>query len=153
MKKRILLLTIIALLLPAAALAAGTVTVTLAGTRDSHRWVKFTCVGDASNGTIPATTLTTEEMRWLLEDGRYPYRLIVNNDSSWTGVTDNSDVYLKDAGGHDFLNGQGVDQLDDDTYNYIRLTQYDPIIEALIFSVANQATASGAYTVVVVFTK
>ena len=150
--KRLLIITLItALLLPAAAMAAGTVTVDTGGDKFGHRWVKFSCVGDASNGTVPATTLTAEQTRFLTELGRYPFRLIVTNAAADTSVTDNSDIYLKDAAGHDYLNAQGVDALDDDTSNYIRLTQYDPIVEPLIFTTANQATASGVWTVQIIF--
>lgn len=152
MNKRFLhVLMIAALLLPAVAMAAGTVTVTTGGTRFGHRWINFHCVGDASNGTVPATTLTAEQTLFLTEMGLYPFRLIVTNDSGDTSVTDNSDVYLKDAGGQDFLNAQGVDALDDDTRNYIRLTQFDPVISPLVFTTVNQATVSGVWDVKIIF--
>ena len=108
------------------------------------------CTGDPSDGSIPDTIINPPELRKL---GLYLYRVIIDNKAVKTSVTDNSDVYIKDSGGSDLLSGEGVDQLDDDTRNYIQLMEYEPILGALTLDVNNQATASGEYEITLILVK
>ncbi|MBW1941124.1 MAG: hypothetical protein JRI28_07150 [Deltaproteobacteria bacterium] len=89
----------------------------------------------------------------LQDMGLYLYRVIIENKSTWGTVTDNSDVYIKDSMTTDLLNGQGVDQLDDDTRNYIRVNRKDPIISTLIIDVDNQAEADGVYEIKIILAR
>ena len=113
---------------PANAFAAvGTVTVTqdqifLANGVQTQRVILLTCVGSVSGGDVPATTLSSAALNLGKLAGWRIIRFIVENDSGDTNVTDDSDIYLKDSGGTDHLLGQGVDALDDDTRNYVRLS-------------------------------
>ena len=135
---------------------AGTVTVSSdkiqnVDGRSSVRTVILACVGDSVNGSIPDTTLNVAAGLSRPLTGWYPVRVKIKNAAADANVTDNSDVYLKDSDGIDFLGGQGVDQLDDSTTNYIRLNNYDPLHEDPILDVDNQSGASGAYTITFVF--
>jgi len=144
MKKRMLLTGMILLLMATSSWGAGTVTGQTAITTVGNNVYKIvlSCTGDSGDGTIPDTTLVD-----FSKYGLYVYRVIIENLAADANVTADSDVYLKDADGTDLLGGQGVDQLDDSTRNYITLTDVEPSLGALVFSVANQATVSGVWTV------
>jgi len=146
--RQIFLTLLILFFTVASALADGTAPqVSTVLSRDMLQ-ITFTVTGDASTGAI--SDQDTTDGRII---GMYLYRVIVENDSGDTSVTDNSDVYILDAGGTDLLNGKGVDQLDDDTRNYIRPCRHDPITGALTLDVNSQATASGVYIVTLIFAK
>ena len=117
------------------------------------RVVSFVCVGDSTDGTIPDTAINADNLVLGNLAGWFLYRMVVENDAGDTGVTDDSDVYIKDAGGSDLLNGQGVDQLDDDTRNYIRLCRHDPVSGTLTLDVDNQDVHSGEYTITLILAK
>jgi hypothetical protein len=154
--KKILRFLVVSLLLicPSIGLAAvGTVTQTPLIISDSMREIVFVCIGGTGGetGTIPDTTTDATNTSFIV--GWYPYRIVIENLAADSSVDNNADVYLKDAWGNDVLGGQGVDQLDDNTKNYIRLSQYDAIVGALTLSVANQTQASGKWTITVIFVK
>ena len=104
--------------------------------------ITLRCIGNISDTIIRPSGM--ERM------GLFLYRVVIENKSTWGTVTDDSDVYIKDAMGTDLLNGQGVDALDDDTRNYIRLCRKDPIISSLILDVDNQAEAAGEFEITLI---
>lgn len=147
-------------IVPTCAMGAGTVTAEVNKISNNVRTIVLTCTGDSSDGTIPDTS--TDDMvdtdgdtvhASSFIEGFFLFRVVVENDSGDTDVTDDSDVYIKHADGTDMLDGDGVDQLDDDTVNYIRLYEYDPVLDAITLDVDNQATASGVYTITLVFVR
>ena len=155
MKKLLTLLILLAVpLIAGSVFAAGTVTVTkdvtrYVGSKPSVRTIVLTCVGDATNGSIPDTTLYNITGMSKPLPGWYLLRVRVKSLTADADVSDNADVYIKEDG-TDLLNGQGVDQLDNATNNYIRLTAYDPIAENPVLDVDNQSEASGEYTVTLI---
>ena len=101
-------------------------------------------------GNISDTIINPTDLQYM---GLYLYRVIVENKSTWGTVTGDSDVYIKDSMGTDLLNGQGVDALDDDTRNYIRVNRKDPIISTLILDVDNQAEAAGVFEIKIILAR
>lgn len=133
------------------ALAAGTVTQALTKKGLFMRILVFTCTGDSSDGSISDTD-TTGVITGKIE-GFYLYRIIIENTTSQTDTDDDADVYIKDADGTDLLNGQGVDGLDKDVTNYIRLYRKDPVLGTLTLDVDNQSQVSAVYTITLIFAK
>lgn len=135
----------------------GTCVVTHAFTRSSGpdgnevRSLTFTVVGDVTTGAITDQTISASDFAFVR--GWYAYRVVITNVAADTNVTADSDVYILHTDGTDLMAGQGVDQLDDSTVNYIRLTQTDPIVSPLVLDVNAQATASGQYTVTLIVVK
>ena len=113
----------------------------------------FTCTGDSVDGSVPNSPARGKAS--MFRDYPWLVRVIVENLTTQTDVTANSDVYLynKSASGADLLAGDGVDQLDSDTLNYIRLSNYEPMPKQIWLGVSNQSEASGQYTVTLVLSK
>lgn len=156
MKKIFLLSLIFAFFAVGQCFAAGSCTISYGDMTKYTAEIIWTCTGDASDGTIPDTSSGSHSSRF--REFPYAYRAWVENLSTDTDCTDNSDVYLytTDSSGtkaNDILNGQGVDQLDADTVNYIRLNQYDEIHGPVILDVNNQAEVSAVYRVTLVISK
>lgn len=158
MKKLLILFLMLALILPAVSMAAGTVVVSMERVDANTRRITFTCTGDAANGTIPATSTdscttaagTAQDISAFLE-GFYLYRMWNINLVADVACTATSDVYLKSNDGDgsaDHLSGDGVDQLDTDTTNYKRLSNYDLITGPVTYSVANQAAVGAQWSTV-----
>lgn len=156
MKRLLIILTMI-LFMPAvlwAANASVTQTINPIKTRtDDVIGIEytFTCTGDDATGAISNTDFGT-----LLSEieGMYLYRMIVTNTTAQADVTDDSDIYIKTDLGNDLLNGQGVDQLDKDAENYVRLTYYPIITDdmgTLYLDVDNNSGASSVYTITLIF--
>jgi len=132
--------------------AAGSCTVTKGNHTELTAEIIWECIGDSSDGSIPNTSAVEYSSMFT----KYPYTiaLVVENLAASANVTTDSDVYLddKETGGADILEGDGVDQLDDSTRNFVRLTP-NPLPQQVWLRVANQAVASGAYTVILTITK
>jgi hypothetical protein len=159
--KSLLFILMVAVIVSSAVVsfAAGTVTATVEKFDINAITVIFTCTGDAVNGTVPDTLTnavsingTSTNIDRLIRDF-FLYRVVVTNSTAQTDTDDNCDVYFKDANGVDFMNGQGVDQLDHDTTNYLRMNQYDPVVGTMTLSTANQAQASAVWTIKLFFAK
>lgn len=137
------------LFLASSAFGAGTVTKAMTKFNNSMWVLEFTCIGDSSNGSIP-DTVTSDLSNYQF----YIYRVIIESKAADANVTNDSDVYIKDAYGTDLLSAGGVDQLDDSTINYIKLTNGgEPVVSTLTLSVSNQSSASGKYYVRVILIK
>lgn len=145
MRKLLLALTIF-LALAGNVLAAGSCEVTVGYVTQKTAEIIWTCTGDAADGSIPNTSAGHISSLFV----KFPYTLavVIENLAADANVTANSDVYLydKSSGGADLLEGYGVDQLDDSTRNYVRLSPA-PLPQQVWLGVANQAGASGVYTV------
>ena len=96
MKKILALAAIVLLLLPGMAVAAGSCTATTTGTRQNVIVVTWTCVGDASNGSYPATASSVGVRGWLYAADTIP---------GTTQPTDNWDATITDANGYDLMTG------------------------------------------------
>ena len=149
MKKRLLLIIMAAMFfITSSALAAGTVTQVLTPiSKDMYKLV-FTCTGDASDGSIPDTDTTDGRIY-----GMYLYRIVIVNTSSQTDTDDDADVYILDSNDTDLLNAQGVDKLDKDVANYIRINRKDPVLGTLTLDVDNQSQTSAVYTITLILAK
>jgi len=148
MKKRLFLVILGILFMVSNVWAAGTAPQSFSWITPNMAQLVFTCTGDAADGTIPDTDTTDGRIY-----GLYLYRVIVKNTTTQTDCTDDSDVYILDEGAVDLLNGQGVDTLDKDAENYIRLYRKDPVIGPLTLDVNAQAEVSAVYTVTVILAR
>lgn len=101
--------------------------------------VTLTIVGDSSDGSVPDTDLATKISGYLLA---------LETDPGATAPTDNYDVTLEDANGHDVLEGVGADR---DTANtekvrvvYSGTAVHPPVSigDTLTLKVANQSVSS-----------
>jgi len=150
MKKIILLALGVLAIMVSWAFSAGTVTVSSDSiTRDkTMRVMKITCVGAINDTNLLPTTAG---MSGTLV-GWFPWNLIVENESGTT-PTANSDVYLRDTGDNDLLDGLGVDQLDNNTRNDIEIHSCDPIVDTPYLDVDNQSGTTAVYTITLIFVK
>jgi hypothetical protein len=146
------LIVLIMVLFAANAFAAGSCTVSKGNQTDETAEIIWECTGDSSNGSIPNTSAGKYSSLFT----KYPYTLSITIESlaADANVTDDSDVYFydKSSSGADLLEGDGVDQLDDSTRNFVRLTP-NPLPKQIWLGVANQSGASGIYKVILTITK
>lgn len=110
--KRISLILACLFLIPSIVLADGTVTVTQKRIQiaDCHpaieiRQLIFTCIGDAVNGSIPDTTISTDNLKfirgWCLKKVEaYQTTVGVGADA------DEASIFILDAGGMDLLGSE-----------------------------------------------
>ena len=156
--KKILTLTIITLLaLSMNVFAAGECVVTskeISGQYADEVGIElaYICTGDSVNGSIPDTSVPTDIINKIR--GMYLYRLITQNTSAQADVSDNSDVYFKTEMGNDLLNGDGVDALDKDVENYVKLSSVEFMVDAMgtpYLDVDNNSGASCVYTITLIF--
>lgn len=96
MKRMMILAAIVLLLLPSVAVAAGTCTATSTTTRQNVIVITWTCVGDASNGSFPATASNVGVRGWLFAVDTIP---------GTTNPTDDWDATLTDANSYDLMGG------------------------------------------------
>lgn len=145
--KKILFIIMVSILAFTNAYADGSCTVARGLITNETAEIIWTCTGDAVNGSIPNWPAGSI-LSGLVT--KYPYTIAVTieNLSTDADVTDNSDVYLydKSSGGADLFEGDGVDQLDDNTRNFVRLTP-NPLPRNVWLGVSDQSAASGVYTV------
>jgi len=158
--KKFFVYLFLALFVAVPAFAAGTVTLSSdkihkISQDESIRVVTFACVGDDSDGSIPDTTISKANFSGLARPfhGWYLYRAIIHNSTTQTDCDNNSDVYLKDSGADDYLGGQGVDQLDADTYNKITINTVEAFYDNPILDVDNQSAVEAEYSIKFVLVK
>jgi hypothetical protein len=134
------------------AMAAGSCTVSAGNRTDLTAEIIWACTGDAVDGTVPNTSAGAFSS--LFRTFPYTLAITVENLATEANVTDNSDIYLYDkaADGADLLESDGVDQLDNATRNFVRLTP-NPLPRQVWLGVANQAVASGKFYVTLTITK
>lgn len=146
--RRIVLCLVVALLALTAPLgAAGTVTQTHA-TTGNIRKVVFTCTGDASDGSFPATAISR----------KFEGRLIqLITDPGTTAPTDNYDITLVDGNGLDVLQGVGANR---DTANteaaaiVFSGTSINPVVDesdTLTLTIAGSTVNSATLTITLIY--
>ena len=96
MKRMMILAAIVLLLLPSVAVAAGSCAATSTTTRQNVVVITWTCVGDASNGSFPATAANVGVRGWLFAVDTVP---------GTTQPTDNWDATLTNADSYDLMGG------------------------------------------------
>lgn len=113
----------------------------------SVREVVISCVGDASNGTIPDTDLTalTGYTNGSIKGWGF---WLVETMFGATAPTDLSDLYLKTEDGNDLLAGAGVNMIKAAANAAIwPLIPVVPIGAKLTIDVDNQAVVSATYKI------
>ena len=148
MKKWFSIIAVLALVMVAVdAFAAGSVTVTKAWeARDKSAIVyKLACVGDAANGSVPATTISDAGVLPYYNAGYVLYEV-------WTitpGASnpDAADVSIADALGEVLFSQTGVISAVVSTKTEGTVTKYRTVNSNLVVTVANQATASATWDI------
>jgi hypothetical protein len=149
MKKFICILALL-LIVPAFAMAAGTVTVTqdYISADGSVLVIKLACVGDAANGSVPNTTIAAADVAGgMIYDyqkmGFYFYEI-------WTvaGTTtapDAADITVNDATGAELFDEDSVLAASGTTEGTV--DKYRAVTSLLTVVTANQGTASATWDV------
>lgn len=119
--------------------------------------VKFVCTGDSTNGTLPTQTFSSSAMS-LIQWTNYLYTTTAYPTSGGT-APDAADVAVL-MNGEDLLGGKGVNLLHATaTYTtfpystFMSTYRYPMIINALTWTLANQATNSANFTVEFIFVR
>jgi len=164
-----LILIAICLLLPGVALAAGDVVQTAADVSSHVRTLIFTCTGDSGDGSIPDTVTNTANTAYI--QGWYLY--MVDAFPTSGGVApDAASVTIFDANGLDLLGSENSGITEYAGLNLIHAASprrclpnvhlnrgnthaaFSPAINgALTLQVADQATHSAEYTLVLTFVR
>jgi len=169
MKKLFLIAALVAaLVLPAELWAAGSCSQALSriGYQGMMKTVTFACTGDASDGSIPDTAISTANMAEL--GGMYLYQVRAWPTAGGT-APDAADVFILDAHSEDYLgSADGGTTAGTRGANLIHATlpksarpysyfmsadHYFPVTSTLTLRVANQATHSANYTLELVFVR
>lgn len=145
--KVLFLALVLSLIVSGSVLADGTVTETVTKyLRGDSRYVEvlFTCVGDASDGTIPDTAMSFSAKGWYL------YNVEVDPGAT---APDAADVLIKNAAGRDLLDGLGTNLIHATATQSLSdsMPFFELITGALTLDVDNQATVSATYTVKLTF--
>lgn len=154
MKKKIVILALLALLIPSVLFAAGTVTQRLDGIGRDMWKLTFTCTGDSSDGSFPATDISATNMAYL--EGKYLVKVTTNPGT--TAPTDNYDITITDANGVDIMGGTLANR---DTSNseealpYIGGVAYGPtpIPGTLTLNITNNSVNSAGIVVELIFSR
>lgn len=152
--KKLGLISIILLMLMVAtpSYAAEDCTVSVGNWTDLTAEIVWECTCGAADAAINNTS-AGKYSSWFK---KYPYTLsiVIENLAADTNVTDDSDIYLydKSSGGADLLEGDGVDQLDDSSRNFVRLTP-NPLPQQVWMGMENNAVNSGEFKIVLTIAK
>lgn len=165
MKRLFALIVCLVLLIPAVSFAAGTVTITRASIVPKFvEQIIFTCTGDASNGSIPNTSITQQDLAKV--QGMYLYCVTAYPTSGGT-APDAADVFILNQDSEDLLGsadnttaGNGLNLIHATLSRttlprlYLPAVNFYPMAYGLLtLQVSNQGTASANYTVVLTFVK
>lgn len=103
MKRLTAFLAVCLMLLPLLAWGAGSVTVTTENILGQEiRLIKFAWTGDSSDGSVPATTLTTTQAQFV----QGYYLCGAQTDPGGTSPTSNYDITITDSGSNDLMGGE-----------------------------------------------
>lgn len=164
MKKTFTAIILAVMLMASTAYAAGSCTETVADYTGGNVVVALACTGDAANGSIPNTALSSATM--ALIQGKYRLVSVSAYPTSGGTAPDAADVYILDAEGEDLLGSADNGTTAGKGANLIHATlkkttlpysyhssayYYPPVTSALTLKVSNQATASANYTIKLVF--
>lgn len=128
-------------------------------TATEHPWgdidVTFVCTGDADNGSVPTLTVDADTMG-KITGKLYFFNVLVYPTSGGT-APDAADITVN-MRGQDLLGAKGVNLIHatatQDTAPYSAFMtsyRYPSVIDTITVAVANQATASANYTIVLQF--
>lgn len=162
--KRIIGLVLAILLISSTCFAAGSVTQQAVKVGPGRMNIILTCTGDADNGSIPATDLKAEYIK-MLKDGNYALIDVIALPTPGGTAPDAADVTVKaknyktysstvaPAVARDLLGGAGVNLIHATNEQSIGagMPVYETVNGDLTVSVANQATNSAHYTLILVF--
>lgn len=98
--KKIIAAILCLILFGGPAYGAGTCTESVSTYNDGDWMITFTCTGDATNGTFPATTTSFRGQ----DINGYVYMVIT--DPGTTAPTDDYDITLTDSNGIDIMGGE-----------------------------------------------
>ena len=161
MRAKIITLSLILSLIASLSFADGTVTSSRVQIGRNTALIIFTCTGDASDGSIPATDFDANDMKFLRNGGYYIIDVIAFPTPDGT-APDAADVTIKvknyttrtgtiaPAVPRDILGGAGANLIHatDEQSIGASMPLYEKVLGQLTFAVANQATASADYTVI-----
>jgi hypothetical protein len=166
MKKIIIAIILAVMLMASNAYAAGSCAETIADYPGSFVIVKLACTGDAANGSIPNTAISTAAITLLT--GKYYLYTVSAYPTSGGTAPDAADVFILDGSGEDLLGSadggttanKGANlihaTLKKTTYPYSYHSSafwYPAIVSGLTLKVSNQATNSANYTIELVFVR
>ncbi len=147
----VVLSSIIFLVLPTYSWGAGTVTQELSHLTNNFKSIVFTWVGDASDGSVPAT-----ESNWNIHG--YICKVITNPGS--TAPTTLYDITLTNSDGVDVVHGQLADRSATASEEIVpvpadNVTVYgcSPVVGTITLNITNNSVNSANGTVTVIFTK
>lgn len=107
MKRLTAFLAVCIMLLPLIAWGAGSVTVTTENILGQDiRLIKFAWTGDSSDGSVPATTLTTAQSQFV----QGYYLCGAETDPGSPSPTAAYDITITDSGGNDLMGGVLADR-------------------------------------------
>lgn len=168
MKKNILVFAILVLSVCSAisAWAAGSCTQSPVVYTGGFATITFVCTGDSSNGSIPNTAISSDNMAAI--QGKYYLYLVRAYPTSGGTAPDAADVFILDAVGEDYLGSADCGTTANKGANLIHATlpksaipfsynmssyYYFPVTSTLTLKVASQATASANYTIELTFVR
>ena len=165
MKKLFALIVCVAVLIPAVSFAAGTVTITTNSVVPKYvEQIIFTCTGDASDGSIPNTSITQQNLAKIV--GMYLYA-ITAKPTSGTTAPDAADVFVLNQNSEDLL-GSADNTTAANGANLIHATlarttlpklylpgvNFYPMINGILtLKVSSQATALAGYSITLTFVR
>lgn len=152
--KKVIILVAVFCLIAANAFAAGSVTVTKyhQAKDGSHVVFKLACVGDGSDGSIPATEIPADSTsNPYYNQGLYLYEVWTVTPAS--GNPDAADVAITDAVGASLFSEVGVISASVSTLTAGTVTFFRQINSALTVTVANQDTASATWDIYIKLSK
>lgn len=164
MKTRFIGLVLVLLFISSTCFAAGTVTQQAVKVGPGRMNVILTCTGDSADGSIPATDLKAEYIK-TLKDGNYALVDVIAFPTPGGTAPDAADVTVKaknhktysstvsPAVARDILGGAGVNLIHATNEQSIGagMPTYETVNGDLTVAVANQATVSANYTLILVF--
>jgi len=163
MKRLFALIVCLAILIPSVVFATGTVTVTRKAIVPQYiEQVIFTCVGDATDGSIPNTPITQEILRHI--SGMYLYCVTADPGAV---TPDAADVFILNARSEDLLGsadnttaGNGANLLHATLTRttlpklYLPGVNFYPVVDGLLtLQVSNQGTVDATYVITLTFVK
>lgn len=168
--KRFLFIIFIVFFVASNAIAAGSVTQgDVVRIADGTHTITFTCTGDASDGSMPDTVITAENLKkiagWFLYDvTAFPTVGGTAPDAASVFIKDANGLYLLGSiddgttayGGLNLIHATGTRSTV--PYKYIagitgHIVFFPDVINTLTVVVADQATASANWTIVLTFIK
>jgi len=128
--KKLLLALVVALVLVAGQVYGAVGSISISGddliwskplNRSVFRVITVIFTASSTDGSVPDLTLNadTAGLKNGSPLGWYGYAVIIDCNHAGTEPTENSELYILNAGGGDVLGGQGVDQVDNTAERFV----------------------------------